>query len=60
MWRDWLPPAAAVSPKDVTDKYCISCHSKRLHTAELVLEDRDMTKIGEEADVWERVVQKLN
>jgi hypothetical protein len=54
------PASPVVSPKDVTDKYCIGCHNKRLHVAELVLEDRDTSKIGDEAELWERVVQKLS
>jgi mono/diheme cytochrome c family protein len=53
------PAPAPVAPKEVIDRYCVSCHSERLHVAELVLENRDLTKLGDDADVWEKVVQKL-
>ncbi len=41
------------------DRYCLTCHSDRLRTAELTLEDLDPSRIGEHGDVWEKVVQKL-
>ncbi len=40
-------------------QYCLTCHSDRLRTAELTLESLDLSRIGEHADVWEKVVQKL-
>jgi hypothetical protein len=43
------------------DQYCVSCHNGRLRTANLILE-RDHVDLGRvhvNADVWEKVVQKL-
>src|SRR5262249_27514237 len=56
------PTAAAtptLDPKPVIDKYCVSCHSDRLKTAGLSLQNRDYSKIGEDAEVYERIVKKL-
>ncbi len=41
------------------DKYCITCHSQKLHTAGLSLETLDLTKPAANAEVLEKVVAKL-
>jgi cytochrome c5 len=41
------------------DKYCVTCHNQRLRTAGLMLDTVDVQRIGEGADVWEKVVTKL-
>ena len=41
------------------DRYCLTCHSDRLRTADLTLEGLDLSRTGEHADVWERVARKL-
>jgi mono/diheme cytochrome c family protein len=41
------------------NQYCVTCHSTRLKTAGLVLENADLTAIAEHNDVWENVVRKL-
>ena len=40
-------------------RYCVSCHSDRLRTANLSLETLDLTAVGEHAELWEKVVTKL-
>ena len=50
----------ATDIKAVLDKYCITCHSQRLHTADLVLEGIDVQNPAARADVWERVITKLH
>jgi hypothetical protein len=45
--------------KAVLDKYCVTCHSQRLHTAGLVLEGIDVADPASRAEVWERVIAKL-
>jgi hypothetical protein len=42
------------------DKYCITCHSERLHTAGLVLEGVDVSNPAAHAELWERVITKLH
>lgn len=39
---------------------CVMCHSKAQHTAGVVLEGQATLPIGPNADLWERVVKKLN
>ena len=51
-------PAAPPS-RELVDKYCITCHNARLKRGDLVLEQRDMGKLGADAEVWEKVVRKL-
>jgi mono/diheme cytochrome c family protein len=56
-------PAAALatspSPQAVFDKYCITCHNQKLHTAGLELDSLDLTNPGRNAEVWEKVIAKL-
>jgi mono/diheme cytochrome c family protein len=43
------------------DQYCISCHSERLKTGGLALDGTsvDINHVGANAEVWEKVVRKL-
>ena len=41
------------------DKYCVTCHSDRLKTANLSLQELDVTKVADHAEVWEKVIRKL-
>jgi hypothetical protein len=45
--------------RELVDKYCITCHSEKLKTGNLVLEGRDMSHVGADAEVWEQVIKKL-
>src|SRR5262249_24018202 len=38
---------------------CVVCHNQQLKTGRLVLEHIDLTTIGAQADLWEKVVKKL-
>jgi hypothetical protein len=49
----------ASSPRAVLDKYCVSCHNERLNTANLKLDQLDLARLGESAEVAEKVVRKL-
>jgi hypothetical protein len=57
------PQSAAtpsVSPhRAVLNRYCVTCHNERLRTAELTLDKVNVDKIGENTEVWEKVVSKL-
>ena len=46
-------PDAAVS------RYCATCHNDRTKVAGLVLDPAQVSRAGENADVWEKVVRKL-
>jgi hypothetical protein len=47
------------APRVVFDKYCITCHSQKLHTAGLDLETLDVANPGTNAEVWEKIILKL-
>lgn len=50
-------PAAA--QKAVIDRYCVGCHNARTKTANLLLDQLDLTKLGEHANIGELLVRKL-
>jgi cytochrome c551/c552 len=53
-------PAAAQSPASAfLDKHCIGCHNDTLRTGGLSLRALDLTQIAADAEVWEKVLQKL-
>ena len=49
------PPAQTA----LVNQYCITCHSEKLKTAGVDLENRDYSHVAEDAEVWEKVVRKL-
>jgi hypothetical protein len=54
--------ATAISPatsRALLDAYCVTCHSNRLKTANLSLEGLDLSKAGDHAELWEKVIRKL-
>jgi hypothetical protein len=46
-------------PKATIDQYCVTCHSARLKSGDLVLENADVAHLANNAEVWEKVVRKL-
>src|SRR5262249_43011302 len=46
-------------PRAVLDKYCVTCHNEKLHTAGLALDAMDLAHVSDHAEVWEKVVRKL-
>ena len=53
-----VPPPAADS-RQLMNRYCITCHNERLETAGLNLEGLDVAHVGDAAETWEKVIQKL-
>jgi Protein of unknown function (DUF1592)/Protein of unknown function (DUF1588)/Protein of unknown function (DUF1587)/Protein of unknown function (DUF1585)/Protein of unknown function (DUF1595)/Planctomycete cytochrome C len=47
------------SQRALLDKYCVTCHSDRLKTANLSLQGLDLAKVADHAEVWEKVIRKL-
>lgn len=41
------------------DRYCITCHSDKLKTANFSLQNLDLNAVGDHPEVWERVIRKL-
>ena len=59
---DRRPVAVSIShaqSQALLDKYCVTCHNDRLKTANLSLQGLDLTKVGDQAELWEKVVRKL-
>jgi hypothetical protein len=53
------PPTDAAIYRAVLDRYCVVCHNERLQRGALSLDDLRADQVGEHADVWEKVLQKL-
>ncbi len=54
------PPAPAVATqRALIDQYCVGCHSARQKTANLLLDELDLARLGAHAELGERVVRKL-
>ena len=51
--------SASQSQRALLDKYCVTCHSDRLKTANLSLQGLDVAKVADHAEVWEKVIRKL-
>jgi hypothetical protein len=49
----------ASNHRRVLDRYCVTCHNRRLEIAGLRLDEADVASPGKGADIWEKVVRKL-
>ncbi len=52
-------PSTATTERAVVDKYCVVCHNAKLKTANLLLDQLDLTHVGAHAEIGEKVVRKL-
>jgi mono/diheme cytochrome c family protein len=55
--RPNAPDAAA--QRALIDQYCVGCHNSRAKTANLLLDQLDLTHLGDHAEVAEKIVRKL-
>ena len=53
-------PAPALPDRALIQKYCVGCHSDRLKTAGLSLQDADPSAAALDGRLWERVLEKLH
>jgi mono/diheme cytochrome c family protein len=53
------PPPSATLDRGLIDGYCIGCHNQRAKTAGVILDVADINRVGENAELWEKVVRKL-
>jgi len=53
------PPEAPGKQRALLDKYCVTCHNDRVKTANLSLQDADLTTVPAHAELWEKVIRKL-
>jgi mono/diheme cytochrome c family protein len=52
-------PSPSSTYRAVLDQYCVVCHNQQLRTAELMLDKADVTDVRKDAEVWEKVLDKL-
>ena len=52
--------SSGAAQRKLLDQYCVVCHNQRLKTANLTLDKMDIDRIGEGAEVWEKVVRKIH
>ena len=52
-------PGASATYRAVLDRYCVACHNERTRTGNLALDTVDVTRVGDAAEVWEKVLEKL-
>jgi cytochrome c551/c552 len=55
-----LPALAVPADRALLDKYCVTCHNEKLKTGGLALEKIDVGRVGDGAEVWEKVVRKIH
>ena len=48
-----------LTPNELLDQYCVSCHNDQLETGGFSLEPLDVTNVAEHPEAWEKVVRKL-
>ncbi|MEP7304624.1 MAG: DUF1592 domain-containing protein [Acidobacteriota bacterium] len=53
------PSANVAAPRAALDKYCVGCHNARLKTAGLALDQLDLSRLAEHAEIGEKVALKL-
>jgi mono/diheme cytochrome c family protein len=51
-------PQSAESQK-LVKQYCIGCHNNKLKSASLSLESLDLSKVSDDAGLWEKVLRKV-
>jgi mono/diheme cytochrome c family protein len=59
--RDALSDSRRANPgaKATIDQYCVTCHSARLKSGDLVLENVDVAHVANNVELWEKVVRKV-
>ena len=53
------PPQPSQQASATVAKYCATCHSARIHTAGLVLDQPAVDQVPANAERWEKVIRKL-
>src|SRR6185436_13292299 len=52
-------PISAAAQSALLDQYCVTCHSDRIKRANLSLEKLDLSTVGDNPQLWEKVIRKL-
>jgi len=51
--------AAPLNARALVDKYCVTCHNARTKTANLLLDQLDVTHLADHGEIAEKVVRKM-
>src|SRR5262245_51401819 len=51
--------ASAATQRALLDQYCVTCHNDKTKRANLTLEKLDLTTVGDNSELWEKVIRKL-
>src|SRR5215468_3781958 len=51
--------ASAATQRALLDQYCVTCHNDKTKRANLTLEKLDLTTVGDNPQLWEKVIRKL-
>ena len=54
-----LTAAEVAAHTTVVELYCVGCHNELNRTANLSLENIDLTLVNQDAELWEKVIRKL-
>ncbi|HVW86446.1 MAG TPA: DUF1587 domain-containing protein, partial [Bryobacteraceae bacterium] len=54
------PATGPAAQQAFVKQYCVGCHNNKLKTASLSLENLDLSKVGEDAGIWEKVLRKVS
>ena len=52
-------PSPAAIQRALLNHYCVTCHNEQLKTAGLMLDNIDVERVSDGAEVWEKVIRKL-
>jgi len=50
---------SAASSRTLVNQYCTGCHNERIKAGALLLDGVDVGRVGDNAELWEKVVRKL-
>src|SRR5215831_7463964 len=49
----------AARARVIVDEYCVTCHNQRVSSGGLRLDNLDLARIGDRAEIGEKIVRKL-
>src|SRR5579871_3183858 len=52
-------PGSAATQRALLDKYCVTCHNDKVKTANLSLQNLDLTTVADHPEIWEQVIRKM-
>src|SRR6185295_19795817 len=53
-------PSPAAEQRAMLDKYCVTCHNQRLKTGGVALDNLNLDRVADNAEILEKVLRKLH